>query len=261
MSTKTTSKQKGQRKRSPNFPGVDLEQAISRARALYESSETHPVSLSGLAVIWEYAPKSSSFQKLIAALTAYGLVEIEGTGEKRQIKVSTVGERIIEDAPDAPQLIKVASVKPKLFETMWNKYRKSGIPKDATFHDHLRWNTEHEFNKDSIAKFAANFRRTIDYAKLTESDIIPPEGEGNGNDSGGNGQGSDGGARFQTPPPGEKPMKDWPIPLGGDAEAVLRLPKSMTKEMFAALKSVLGIYEGLMVNSDADEAGKETPED
>ncbi len=58
-------------------------------------------------------------------------------------------------------------------------------------------------------------------------------------------------------PDGGTTMKDYPIPLGGNEEGVLRIPQPMTAKMFATLKRVINLYEDIMVSDEDKNAAKE----
>lgn len=235
--------QKSPRTRSPNFPSINLERAIGRANELYSKSGTHAVSLSALGQIWDYKPKSSSFQKAIAALKAFGLLNIEGAGDNRKVAISETGEHIIDKAPDAATLVKEAALKAKLFSDMWHKYREKGIPSDDTFRDHLRWDKELGFNKASIDTFIENFKATITYAKLDNSDIMPPE-EGDG------GNEPPGGATPKPPtikpPQQEAGMKTLSFALV-EGDATIQVPHPMTDESFEMLLGILKLQRPALV--------------
>ena len=51
-------------------------------------------------------------------------------------------------------------------------------------------------------------------------------------------------------------MKDYPIPLGSDAEAILRIPQPMTEKMFGNLRRFIELYEDIMVSQAGEDTTK-----
>ncbi len=68
--------------RSPQFPFIPLEKAISRARefeAVYGQNAGRPTNV---VKTWQYTEKSSGGIQTVAALAAFGLLQDEGGGEQ-----------------------------------------------------------------------------------------------------------------------------------------------------------------------------------
>jgi len=247
------------RKRSPNFPCISLEAAIERGRKLYERAQTHPVPVGFVAGVWGYKEKSSSFITMIGALNAFGLIIAEGTGDKRKIAISRPCERIVRKAPDADRLVSEAALQPRLFREVWEKYGGK-LPHDEVLKQHLLWNEEDTFNEKSIETFIANLRETITFAKLGESDIIPPEKEGDRL-----GDGKQGEHNGQEKPPGlllkppqlEGRMKNFTFPLIGGDVATLQVPHPMSDENFNALKAIIDAFKTSLTSGHVTDQGSE----
>ena len=259
--TATSQKEdKRKRTRSPNFPSVTLRVAVERTDALYRNAETHKVPLATAANTWGYSVKSSGFLKLLAALGAYGLVEFEGSGDTRRIQVSEDGERIVENAPGYENILKKSAMRPKLFGKIMDEYAPNGrLPSDDILKDSLRWDKKIELNKETIDKFVTNLKETITYAKLEDEAIIapnegeePPASEENDKDSKVDGQLDEPalGTHTGTYQTGTQKMKQYPIPLGGGADAVLSIPQPITARMYEKLKTVIDLYEDVLVSKE-----------
>src|SRR6056297_1218902 len=99
--------------RSPNYPAIDLATAIGLAEKLYAKAQRHPVPIESVTKdIWEMTPGSSYVAQCVAALRAFGLVGIEGTGDKRKLRVSDDAAKIIEGTADRGALLKKAALAP-----------------------------------------------------------------------------------------------------------------------------------------------------
>ena len=165
--------------RSASYPSVSLKVAIEKIAILYKEATTHLVPLEFAAKKWGYAVKSSSFLKLIAALGSYGLVDFQGAGLKKQLKVNTFGERIVEKGPDWESFLRNAARQPKPFKKILEKFATKGgsLPSKEILIEKLKWDDDFKFNKEVIGRIATIFMETIDYAKLDGPAIMPPQQE------------------------------------------------------------------------------------
>src|SRR5258708_29530069 len=97
-------KKSGQR--SPNYPGIDVKEAIEKARKIYDSEHTHEVARDTIFQHWGYKPGVGPALVALAALRSFGLLE-DGKGPKSQ-KLSRLALDILlgeEDAIAHPEAI------------------------------------------------------------------------------------------------------------------------------------------------------------
>src|SRR4051794_7549882 len=99
MASSDTSKGR-QKHRSPNYPLFSLEKAVERAKQLYDKDKTHKVPVGVVHERWGYKKHSAAADQAVAAVKAYGLVTIDGTGSARQVAVTDHARKIILGAPD-----------------------------------------------------------------------------------------------------------------------------------------------------------------
>jgi DNA-binding MarR family transcriptional regulator len=164
----THNKPKIPRLRSPNYPVVGLEDALIRAEGLNEIGRGHYVPITTARETWQY--QKAAGDRLVAALRAYGLIEVTGDGgDKRQIRASESGKKILENHSTRAQLLKEAALKPELHRELWEKYQ-GNLPTDVVIREFLQW--DKKFNKGNIDKFIKQFRESIAFANLTEADKI-----------------------------------------------------------------------------------------
>lgn len=148
------------RDRSPSFPYIGPSKALQRIEVLFAKVKRHDARVSDIAKDWGLAPKSSSTDRTVAALLAYGLVEeAGGTGDLRKIRISEAGWRILEDArPGVSQgLLAQAARRPKIIEHYAALWRQ-GRPDDDHALSQLKF--ESGFTDDG----ARNFLRVYDDA-------------------------------------------------------------------------------------------------
>jgi hypothetical protein len=163
------------RHRSPNYPAIDLEKAVDKTDTLYRSAKTHFVPVVVAQEKWGYKPLSSVADQAVAALRAFGLIDVEGEGKSRQLRVSEAARRIILRSPERDVLLAQAALSPAVHKTVWQKYGEIGLPEDDVLRSYLVFDLK--FNEASVDSFIAEFRNTLDYAKVTEGDTITPEDE------------------------------------------------------------------------------------
>ena len=63
------------RQRSPNYPGVDLEEAIEASQTLYQHFQRGEFTLEDAAKAWKYTSVSGPVRVKLAALRQFGLID------------------------------------------------------------------------------------------------------------------------------------------------------------------------------------------
>jgi hypothetical protein len=114
------------------------------------------------------------------------------------------------------------------------------------------------FNKDQVDKFISQLRKTIEFAKLTESDTLRPVGNETG--SGDGPRDDDEGGQQQSRTPARRPMqpgmKEDVFTLDEGA-VILQYPKRLSKESFedfeAYLQLVIRKAKRSIVQNEEDE--------
>lgn len=163
------------RHRSPNYPFIGLEKAIERTRQIYDKDRRHDVPIKvACEQRWSYKPGGSQADQTIGALKSYGLIEVNGTGDGRTIKISDRAHRILLNAPDAPAQLRDAALSPAINGELWGKYGADGLPTNDVIRHYLIF--DRHFNEDVVDSFIANFRETISFAKLDSSGKIRFDG-------------------------------------------------------------------------------------
>jgi hypothetical protein len=96
-----------------------------------------------------------------------------GGGANRSVQLTDLGLRIVIDQrPDSPEreaAIKQAALLPKIHAELWRKYGTTP-PSDANLHHELVY--ERKFNENAVQDFIKEYKDTIRFAKLTDSDTI-----------------------------------------------------------------------------------------
>jgi hypothetical protein len=177
------------RHRSPNYPVIGLRKAVERAGQIFTKYRKASVPIHLVQSEWGYKPYSSSANQCVAALKAFGLVEVDGNGNLRKVTVTDVAYRILGKSLDSKNLLQNAALKPPIYEELWQKYKGEEFPDDSLIKHYLEWDREEgTFNRDVIDPFIENFRDSFRYAGLLpdgtmrgeEQVEIAPEKGGNG---------------------------------------------------------------------------------
>lgn len=151
--------------RSPNFPSIDLQKALGRAKELYDSLKGTEVPIQVIHQKWQYKPFSSNAYQTASALKAYGLLDTKGEGKNRTAKLSEKAQKILGGHPDREKLIQDAALSPTVYKEIWEKYQAERLPTDEVLATYLQW--ERKFNPNYINSLIADFRNTLDFAKIT----------------------------------------------------------------------------------------------
>lgn len=156
----------GKRQRSPGFPSISLEDAISRLRVIYQFDKRAFTTAQTILTHLGYKGNTSGTAgRVVAALKHFGLLE-EKNG---QYRVSDVGFRLLhlpEDSSERKELIKELALAPPVFARVFLNY-EGDIPSDDTLKSHLIFSEK--FNPDSVDHFIRVFRETIGFANPTAS--------------------------------------------------------------------------------------------
>lgn len=172
--------------RSPSYPGIALDEALGRAREVYDHEGRHTAPVSTLLEHWGYGAKSGQGNVVLAALIKFGLLVDEGSGEGRRARLSGDALRILlderEDSDERSELIRTAALRPTIHRQLWSKYDGS-LPSDPNLRHFLMF--EKGFTESGVNEFIGEFRRTASYARLADPDSLT----GGDEDSGDEGEG------------------------------------------------------------------------
>jgi hypothetical protein len=251
---------KKQRHRSPAYPFINLEQAVRLMEIIWEKEKRHPVTIPVVSVHWNYGAKSSTGVLSVAALKKFGLLDEEGTGGNRTVKLSEFAIELIKFAgvpEERAKRLKIAAIKPELHRDLWTAHRDAS---DASIRRFLVF--DRKFNENTVDTVIKEYRDTISFAKLTDSDTIPdiqdqePESEKTSNRMITETQDRKE-ERQNLPfrPPANTPgLIEIPVPLPSGILAYYRVPQKMSEDDFIFYTSLIGHYKKGLTGS-----GEETP--
>jgi len=159
--------------RGPNYPYIDLPTALQRVRQIYDNEGRNPAPVTSIATHWNYKPTSSSTDKVIGALNAYGLINSTGGGDDRMIQISDRARDIIEDerevSKERDEALRLAALGPSIHRDIREKYGAS-LPSDATLRTYLI--RDRGYNPKKADGIIANYRATVQHANLDSAPLL-----------------------------------------------------------------------------------------
>jgi hypothetical protein len=239
------------KERSPSFPYIGLSKALERARQLYAHARRHEARLTDVATAWGLGAKSSATLQTAAALLAYGLLEDQGSGDSRKLKITDLAFKALEDQrPGARETaLAEAAIKPKLIAEYAEKW-KEGRPADGVCESELR--IDRGFTEDGAKQFLRVYDDTITYTKTDASDKttdkspegVDPQGkvdmqtpEVSSNNPGSHQKPPPSG--FETPPKAEQREEKFALTEG---DVVIRFPECLSVDSVSDLEAYLKIF-------------------
>jgi hypothetical protein len=262
--------QKKSRPRSPNYPGISLEEAVKRARQLYQQEQRNYTNVEVIIGHWGFKPRSGAGMVELAALVKYGFLVAEGSGTGRRAKLTDEVVSILLDSEGSPrraELLKRAALRPPVHAQLWKEYNGS-LPSPASLrHDLI---VKKNFTESGANEFIGEFRATVTYAKLAPTDKLTDDGQ----DKGGATSATDTGLQpggFATSL--EEPTMNMPVvsrttagvagqsktvtervlqlPLSGESWAMLQVPVPMTESDWEQMLAVLAAMKPGIVKANA----------
>ncbi len=229
--------------RSPNYPRVNLRAAIGLVRKIYTQHEKSEFTLQEAATAVGNKYGSGGFQKNIAALRQFGLVQ----GRGNSVHVTLRGIKLArgdQEGTDYSAVLQQAALAPSLFRELRALGPKSVGALTA------KLVTEMNFSEAGAKAVVACFQQTMDFAKVAETpESTETETAEQSHDE-----------EVESQPPqtataeiqGERTKMSLPLPDGG--VALLNLPPAMTIQSWNYFIAVVGALKtGLVQDTHAVE--------
>ena len=167
---------KSKRQRSPGFPYMPLSKCIDLAEKLHDAANLSFVRIDAIAEFWNVSAFSGSHLRYVSALSEFGLIETQGSGKDRQIKLSHDAVRILEDQREGVResLLAKAAIKPKMINTIFNGSEKRNFtgwgfvrPADSIAISTLKF--DFKFTSDGAKKFLSIYDDSLKYLKPSDA--------------------------------------------------------------------------------------------
>jgi hypothetical protein len=231
-----------------------------RARSLYGEIGRSPAHVEVALRALGYGPRSGGGRVILAALKKFGLIEDEGSRDRRQVKLTPLALRIMlderEQSPEREAAIKTAALSPAIHRELRDRYPGS-LPGDETISTFLR--VDRAFTDSAVKEFVPQFRATMAFAKLDVPDTLSRDDEDKDDSS----EGAAIQEHVTTPTPTTldppKQLKrersqDAPlpvnVPLARGGWATLQISERMTDAEWDQFMAVLTAMKPGLVTSD-----------
>lgn len=242
--------------RSPSYPALDLEAALQRVQTLYDEEKRYPAAIEvALRHLGYGSVKSGGGQVTLAALRYFGLIDAEGSGAQRTVRVSDLAEAILldrrEDSTERLARIQQAALLPPIHAELWKQYG-SDLPSP----DNLRFELVRRrgFTENGADDFMREYRRTMEFAQLTEggANLSEDLGDRNGN---GNGEEKDlsAVALEKDPKPevaGQRKLRSIQLPYSGTGWATLQATFPLNDDEWEQMLAVLQAMKPALTERD-----------
>jgi len=254
MNEQSKESQKRKRARSPNYPGIDLKEALKRAQELQKAEDRNAAPINVVLGHWGYKPNSGPGLVAVAAMKKFGLVVDEGSGDRRKVRLSDAAIRILlderEDSSAKLRAIQEAALRPTIHAELWQRYGGS-LPSDQNLKYYLR--TERTFTEAGAEEFIRQFKGTLDFANLLNGGKLSGDEEDKEEDE------SEGLMAPPTtladtlPPPKPKTGARQPrvvqLPISASEWAALQAPFPLTESQWQQMLTVLDAMKAGLVES------------
>ena len=159
--------QKRSRTRSPAYPYIALPNALEKAAVLWQVEGRHAAAVNVAMQHWGYKEDSSTGYSCVAALKKFGLVDHEGMGDTRQVRLSDLALTILLDKdPDSDErrdALRAAALGPRIHTELWERYGTE-LPSDQSLKRYLV--LERGFNEASVDELLEEYKQTMTFAGL-----------------------------------------------------------------------------------------------
>jgi hypothetical protein len=262
MGEQPTEERKPKRGRSPSYPGIDLKEALERARVLHKHEDRYAAPVNVVLDHWGYKPKSGPGLVAVAAMKKFGLLVDEGSGDNRKVRLSDAALRILlderEDSTEKLRAVQAAALKPPIHAELWEKYEGS-LPSDQTLKYNLR--TERGFTEAGAEEFIRQLKGTLAFAKLENGGKLSDQEEDKRENK------SQG---LMTPPTALQDASSKPkgeigvrqtrvvqLPISPSEWAALQAPFPLTEVMWNQMLAVLNAMKPALVHDEKGQGSQE----
>lgn len=109
------------KQRSPNYPAINLEEAITRLKMIYEKQRRYGTTREVIVKLMGYKSLNGASATVVSALSKYGLLE----GQGDQMRVSELGENLAlhrKGDPEYTEALRTAALSPAFFRELHDQY-------------------------------------------------------------------------------------------------------------------------------------------
>ncbi len=160
--------------RSPGYPMIGLEEAIGKARILWDKDKKNIMPSESVYAHLGYRHLGGYGARVIAAMKKFGLIS---ESKKGIVLTEYAIDLMLHDSTSEEYIsvVKEIALKPSIYEKLFNEYN-GVLPSDHTIR--IKLIKEYNFNSEKVDEFIEKFRETIDFAKLMQQSFKEDAEEG-----------------------------------------------------------------------------------
>ena len=155
------------RTRSPAYPYIALPNALEKAAVLWQVEGKHAAAVNVAMQHWGYKEDSSTGYSCVAALKKFGLVDHEGMGDTRQVRLSGLALTILLDkdpnSTERREALRAAALGPRIHAELWERYGTE-LPSDQSLKRYLV--QERGFNEAAVDELLDEYKQTMTFAGM-----------------------------------------------------------------------------------------------
>lgn len=237
--------------RSPNYPVISLEDALSKLRLIYEKHQRYPASRETLVQLMGYSGLSGTSAPVVSALAKYGL--IEGYGETR--RVSELGQDLMlhqKGDLEYTKALRTAASQPAFFQDLREAF-PSGLPSDHSLRAAL---VKRGFNPKAIEGAVRAYRETLEFVESEAGEEKTEALDESSAEGVLKGAGASDPSRSSDPPRSkvagaglDPTQRSITLPLLGSAWATLQGPFPVSADAWEQMMNVLQAMRPALVTS------------
>ncbi len=249
------------RHRSPNYPGIDLEDAIDSVVKLYNSMGRNEFHSEDAIKAWGYSSGSGPVRVRMAALRQFGLLDGRRGESRRVSRTGLIFAMRDPSSPEYQDAIRATAVRPPLFAKARNDMPNAS---DSSLRQWLLM--DEDFSDEGASRFVEVFRSTMRFASLDNIEItsgLEDEAPQNAFEDAPIAPSRGRSHRHHAPPsPAESPLPAHTrVPLrlmGGSQTVTIELPDSMTERAWQQMMAMLNALKAGYVPTENDELNQST---
>lgn len=228
------------RQRSPNYPSIPLSKAIDLANELYGQDKMSYVNLINLGYAHMNLSPTSNSQRIISTMLDYGILEDQGEGSAKEIRITELGRNIIldtrQESDERTQNLRIAVLKSPLMRKIWNNWHRN-LPAQDSIKYTLR--TKMDFTERASDRLCNVIKQNYSFANLYEyHEIAENPGDEDDDDDAGESGKSHEGATPEFEKMGKHINENWidfSLSLGANQKARLQISNKLSEDDFEFL--------------------------
>jgi hypothetical protein len=158
---------------------------VERVTLLEKIAQHHQVGVEVLAEAWGMKSADGQVWRGAAALIQYGLLTDSGTGKTRKFRVTDSARRIVRDPDHSSEkrvkALQSAALLPMIHKTLWNRFGAATETSNSVIKGYLTLDRSDEgeapYSDSAADEVITSYRKTLDFANLTNADSIQSDGE------------------------------------------------------------------------------------